>query len=1272
MKEVQWIDPDFLAPKDAWDRLSMKEKAAMMKVAVQNGITNLSDIRAKYNEFAEGGPIDTDWSYNSWKRQVAEHKGIRPDEDNTYDYEAYFNKYPEEAWKMLKGDPTAHFSNEFKTVYHPTFSSKSIGNYGSIYSGVRNPLTNPQGLVGGTWSPDYHTFTMSPDGYRGPVSMDDRKSYLENAEDNGVVLREADGSLPIYDGIPWGGVLPNVTVYGNKHAEGGNLFRGGGSIVSDKLVDMTIKEEGFNKQPEDIGDGKMTLGSGLTASKWHDLYRKRGNKWSAADNRMAVRQELSDREKWAKSNIPNWKGLPDSSKEALLMYKYNYDFNRANSPKLFAALEAGNLPEAARQMDATSKDPKFKKGLANRRKREQAHFMLGVRPTPTAPNDITLQSPDNTFVYNPYLLQEQNTTMLPQVVPDEDAYVSTHEVSPEEIRAQKLQESFDNINRFNRTMEMLGSNLRIPTFHPTTGNDVLDLLWATRGNDSSLLQMADEYAKGGGIHIKPSHRGRLTELKKRTGKTEAELYRTGSPAVRKMITFARNSRKWEHGLGGNLYDGTTEPSQRMNIGLNATNGWQPYTLGDIVANGENVARQRKALQDTFLNFPVESNDATAVANGRSQNTHLERKAIRGGAANAAWEREHPGLAQLGYAASAVPFAVASAPILGAAAETGAGQAVTAGLGWLGDAAVSSPLFTNAASRALGTSTLLPWLDAGMTAGFGAHGIQETAEGNFTPITALEVAPLGRLAKPIAKDAALAVENYRYPLGRPQVPEGYLTVKPQVRTRVGDVEIDTPNMAYRQGNDLGRTYQKYKDIDASVAQHQIEDNLEQLLSSRDGRPYISREKALDEAIANGTFDPAIGIEVDGHSAAYQDTPMYSDGFLWYGTPKIDETLPLGSLQSGLLVTPRNDAFIIGSNKATPYRGTGSGILKSKSGVTTVTDNGGRLIPADADNLGLELNNISAYNWEPGYGYRRVFAEEAPAAEWAQMKTVESLPQGTPWTLEQAKAAAKYTKNYFNEDVVPRLEAARKDSPNPRFIQNSPFLGRFAIADRPPNVLGETSPIILDHNGSKYTTVLNKNDVSPLSDKLNTTVHEMREDMIHYHKGMYDDDVQAALKHVEEYNDALKNGKYLKAAKLMMKYKKDLNKAEEAYYTSFLTPGEKDLIERAYRVPKNPKIATSSKLNEKVSENTRYRSQISRDHGGVVGDDLNVVIDNLSDDELLDVLSTGDSYGVDYRKYIEENPKKKAKMIANIKEALKGVGIMTVASVLPDMVVTADDE
>lgn len=53
-------------------------------------------------------------------------------------------------------------------------------------------------------------------------------------------------------------------------------------------------------------------------------------------------------------------------------------------------------------------------------------------------------------------------------------------------------------------------------------------------------------AAGGSIYIKPSHRGRLTELKARTGKSEAELYNDGNPAHKKMVVFARNARKWKH------------------------------------------------------------------------------------------------------------------------------------------------------------------------------------------------------------------------------------------------------------------------------------------------------------------------------------------------------------------------------------------------------------------------------------------------------------------------------------------------------------------------------------------------------------------------------------------------------------------------------------------------------------------------------------------------------------------------------------------------------
>lgn len=70
--------------------------------------------------------------------------------------------------------------------------------------------------------------------------------------------------------------------------------------------------------------------------------------------------------------------------------------------------------------------------------------------------------------------------------------------------------------------------------------------------DQDYQEEPNEYKKGGSIHIK--HPGRLTALKKRTGKTEAELWSTGSKAVRKMITFARNARKWKHQDGGYLDD----------------------------------------------------------------------------------------------------------------------------------------------------------------------------------------------------------------------------------------------------------------------------------------------------------------------------------------------------------------------------------------------------------------------------------------------------------------------------------------------------------------------------------------------------------------------------------------------------------------------------------------------------------------------------------------------------------------------------------------------
>ena len=58
------------------------------------------------------------------------------------------------------------------------------------------------------------------------------------------------------------------------------------------------------------------------------------------------------------------------------------------------------------------------------------------------------------------------------------------------------------------------------------------------------------FKDGGTIHIKKENRGKFTALKKRTGKSASWFKAHGTPAQKKMATFALNARKWKHSDGG--------------------------------------------------------------------------------------------------------------------------------------------------------------------------------------------------------------------------------------------------------------------------------------------------------------------------------------------------------------------------------------------------------------------------------------------------------------------------------------------------------------------------------------------------------------------------------------------------------------------------------------------------------------------------------------------------------------------------------------------------
>lgn len=111
--------------------------------------------------------------------------------------------------------------------------------------------------------------------------------------------------------------------------------------------------------------------------------------------------------------------------------------------------------------------------------------------------------------------------------------------------------------------------------------------------DENIAVPADEniFSSGGSIHIKPENRGKFTALKKRTGHSASWFKAHGTPAQKKMATFALNARKWKHEDGGYLFGdgGENESKYTPLIYIGGTpqetreKYWQEYPrMGEVV------------------------------------------------------------------------------------------------------------------------------------------------------------------------------------------------------------------------------------------------------------------------------------------------------------------------------------------------------------------------------------------------------------------------------------------------------------------------------------------------------------------------------------------------------------------------------------------------------------------------------------------------------------------------------------------------------------------
>lgn len=113
------------------------------------------------------------------------------------------------------------------------------------------------------------------------------------------------------------------------------------------------------------------------------------------------------------------------------------------------------------------------------------------------------------------------------------------------------------------------------------GVDFHDVL----GNKLSHDQMGSTVTglKFGGIHIKPSHKGRFTAWKARTGETTERALHSSNPHVRQMANFARNAAKWHHKFGGERMEGWDSELENAgaegNLTLLGSNGSDVNIIG---------------------------------------------------------------------------------------------------------------------------------------------------------------------------------------------------------------------------------------------------------------------------------------------------------------------------------------------------------------------------------------------------------------------------------------------------------------------------------------------------------------------------------------------------------------------------------------------------------------------------------------------------------------------------------------------------------------------
>lgn len=190
-----------------WDKLSMRDRAELMKIYVKHGLHNLDDIRKHYNSFDEGGEVDnvntTDAQdyIASWlsQRQEQLRENVRHNSQRfllpkSWSNKATFNEYQRQL-KNLQSVKQYDVLGNTSFPQAPKEEWEAVKRLTTNVGGAYNPKTHSISYINPTSTTDIHELTHSLD-------AEPQINAIRYPNIQGEMLREGVKYNSYYDSAP--------------------------------------------------------------------------------------------------------------------------------------------------------------------------------------------------------------------------------------------------------------------------------------------------------------------------------------------------------------------------------------------------------------------------------------------------------------------------------------------------------------------------------------------------------------------------------------------------------------------------------------------------------------------------------------------------------------------------------------------------------------------------------------------------------------------------------------------------------------------------------------------------------------------------------------------------------------------------------------------------------------------------------------------------------------------------------------------------------------